>query len=166
VRIVLDTNVLIAAFIARGVCHELLEHCTLHHSLVTSEFILAELKEKLTEKFRFPTERAGEVDALLPSRMELVVPTSLDSPVCRDSDDDNILATAAAGNCECIITGDKDLLVLLSSSSLAASSLSALPSFQTTKAKSQLNTKRLLTFDDQSCRRALTGSIRAARAAG
>lgn len=111
-RVVLDTNVLIAAFIARGACHELLEHCALHHSLVTSEFILAELKEKLTEKFKFPTERADEVDALLRSRMEIVEPTSLDSPVCRDPDDDNILATAAAGNCECIITGDKDMLVL------------------------------------------------------
>lgn len=111
-RIVLDTNVLIAAFIARGACHDLLEHCILRHSLATSEFILAELKEKLIEKFGFTAKRAAEVDALLRSRMELVVPTGLASSVCRDPDDDNILAAAAAGNCECIVTGDKDLLVL------------------------------------------------------
>ena len=39
-KIVLDTNVLIAAFIARGVCSDLLEHCARQHTLVTSEFIL------------------------------------------------------------------------------------------------------------------------------
>ncbi len=44
--------------------------------------------------------------------MEVVTPVSLSSPVCRDPDDDHILATAVAGNCECIISGDKDLLVL------------------------------------------------------
>ena len=111
-RIVLDTNVLIAAFIARGVCHQLLEHCVNHHELVTSEFILAELREKLVDKFNYTSEVTDDVIALLRSRMEVVVPEVLDAPVCRDPDDDNILATAVAGNGQCIITGDKDLLVL------------------------------------------------------
>ena len=38
--------------------------------------------------------------------------SDLDSPVSRDSDDDNIIATAIAGSCRCIVTGDKDLLDL------------------------------------------------------
>ena len=111
-RIVLDTNVLIAAFIARGVCHQLLEHCVSHHELVTSEFILAELREKLVDKFNYTSEVTDDVIALLRSRMEVVVPEALGAPVCRDPDDDNILATAVSGNGQCIITGDKDLLVL------------------------------------------------------
>ena len=111
-RIVLDTNVLIAGFIARGVCHQLLEHCISHHDLVISEFILNEVREKLVGKFKYTSEVAGEVINLLRSRMEFATPASLDKPVCRDADDDNILATAVAGNCECIITGDKDLLML------------------------------------------------------
>lgn len=32
--------------------------------------------------------------------------------VCRDADDDHVLATARTGECACIVTGDKDLLVL------------------------------------------------------
>lgn len=44
--------------------------------------------------------------------MEVVKPSRLASPVCRDEDDDNILALAVTGNCALIITGDKDLLVL------------------------------------------------------
>jgi putative PIN family toxin of toxin-antitoxin system len=133
VRIVLDTNVLIAAFIARGVCHELLEHCVLHHSLATSEFILAELREKLIEKFEFTSERAAEVDRLLRSRMEIVVPTSLASPVCRDPDDDYILATAGAASCDCIITGDKDLLVLKQFGNIAIVSPAQFPSYEETQ---------------------------------
>ncbi len=111
-RIVLDTNVLIAAFIARGACHQLLEHCIRNHDLVTSQFILDEIREKLVEKFKYTSETADEVVRLLRSQMEVVSPTPLETPVCRDADDDNILATAVAGNGECLVTGDKDLLVL------------------------------------------------------
>jgi putative PIN family toxin of toxin-antitoxin system len=112
VRIVLDTNVLIAAFIARGVCHQLLEYCISNHDLAISEFILDEVREKLVVKFKYTSEVADETVKLLRSQMELVSPIPLDRPVCRDADDDNILVAAVAGNCECIITGDKDLLVL------------------------------------------------------
>ncbi len=77
-----------------------------------SEFILNEVREKLVGKFKYTSEVANEAIRLLRSRMELVIPAPLDKPVCRDADDDNILATAMAGDCECIITGDKDLLVL------------------------------------------------------
>ena len=111
-RIVLDTNVLIAAFIARGVCHQLLEHCIRNHDLVTSQFILTEVRETLSEKFKYMSETADEVVNLLRSQMAVVRLTPLGAPVCRDTDDDNILATAVSGNCECLLTGDKDLLVL------------------------------------------------------
>jgi uncharacterized protein len=112
VKIVFDTNVLIAAFIARGVCHKLLEHCILYHTIISSEFILDEVSENLTEKFKFSAARVNEVESLLRSRLEIVKPGKLELPICRDSDDDNILAVALAGNCDCIITGDKDLIVL------------------------------------------------------
>jgi putative PIN family toxin of toxin-antitoxin system len=112
VRIVLDTNVLIAAFIARGVCHDVLEYCARRHTLVTSDFVLEEFTRKLVGKFKCTSEVTDEVAILLRSRMEIVTPTGLDTPVCRDKDDDNILAIALTANCDLIITGDKDLLVL------------------------------------------------------
>ena len=46
-RLVFDTNVLVAAVVASGVCRDLVEYCTEHHQLVTSSFILRELREKL-----------------------------------------------------------------------------------------------------------------------
>jgi len=112
VRVLLDTNVLIAAFIARGVCHELLEHCVEHHTLVTSEFILSEFRTKLTSKFKYSVEDAAAAAQLLQSRMEISKPAGLLARVCRDADDDHVLAAALTGNCACIVTGDKDLLVL------------------------------------------------------
>jgi len=112
VKIVLDTNVLIAALIARGVCHELLEHCVVQHVLFTSEFILEETQEKLIEKFGYSAELAAEAVSVLRLRMTVVTPSRLESQICRDPDDDNILAAAVSADCDCIITGDKDLLVL------------------------------------------------------
>lgn len=44
--------------------------------------------------------------------MKVVTASKLESPACRDADDDNILAAALSGQCDCIITGDKDLLVM------------------------------------------------------
>ena len=111
-RIVVDTNVLISAFIGRGTSHKVLEHCVRIHDVVTSQFILDELREKLTGKFKYTAETADEAIELLKSRAQIVEPETLSSPVCRDADDDNVLATAVAGQCEIIITGDKDLLVL------------------------------------------------------
>ena len=111
-KIVLDTNVLIAALIARGFSHQLLEHCALRHTLFTSDFILDETQEKLIAKFDYPSELATEAVSVLRSRMTVVSASKLENSVCRDPDDDNILAVAISGECDCIITGDKDLLVL------------------------------------------------------
>ena len=111
-RLVIDTNVLIAAFISHGVCNELLEHCVVNHDVVLSKFICDELKDKLTNKFTFTTREATAVVRLLKSRCSIVRTQSLPSPLSRDPDDDNIIATAMSGTCDCIITGDKDLLDL------------------------------------------------------
>jgi uncharacterized protein len=42
----------------------------------------------------------------------IVKPEPLTKRVCRDKDDDELLATALAGEVEIILTGDKDLPVL------------------------------------------------------
>lgn len=111
-RVLLDTNVLIAAFVARGRCADLLEHCAEAHELVTSEDLLEEYLEKLVRKFRLSQDAAAARVSLIRSIAALVHPSPLPHPVCRDPDDDLVLATAVAGRCDCIITGDNDLLVV------------------------------------------------------
>jgi putative PIN family toxin of toxin-antitoxin system len=112
VRVLLDTNVLIAAFLTRGTCSELLEHCALHHDLISSRPILEEFHRSLVEKLKFPLGLAIEASKLVASRMEAVRPAPLGKPVCRDPDDDLVLATVLSGKCHCLVTGDRDLLSL------------------------------------------------------
>lgn len=111
-KIVFDTNILIAAFITHGTCAELLEHCAVVHEVILSRFILNELQDKLVHKFGFTSREADDVVRLLSTRCAILTPVELAEPICRDRDDDKIPGTALAGNCECIVTGDKDLLDL------------------------------------------------------
>ncbi len=111
-KLLLDTNVLVAALVARGACSDLLEHCVRQHVVVSSQSLLNELREVLERKFR---QRAVDVRSsvrLFAETFTLVTPDPLDPPTCRDRDDDVVLATALAGECAAIITGDRDLLIL------------------------------------------------------
>ena len=108
-KLVLDTNVIVAAFTAHGVCNELLEHCALHHEIILSETILEEFQQVLTRKFGFGKTEAHEAGQLLRSKAVLVKPAALGAAVSRDRNDDFVIGTAVAGQCSCIISGDKDL---------------------------------------------------------
>jgi putative PIN family toxin of toxin-antitoxin system len=112
VRVTLDTNVLIAAFIAKGTCHEVLEDIVRHHELALSEYILDELTAKLTTKFGFSRKEAREAKALLLERAELVEPVPVEAPEGVDEDDRPILGTAASARSHCLVTGDGALLAL------------------------------------------------------
>jgi putative PIN family toxin of toxin-antitoxin system len=115
VRIVLDTNVLVAAYIARsGGCAALYEHILTAHTYISSEPLLAEFRDKLVKipALNYPRALANIAVDVVRQRVDLVPATPLAKPVCRDPDDDLVLATALNGRCACIVTMDDDLLVL------------------------------------------------------
>jgi putative PIN family toxin of toxin-antitoxin system len=112
VRIVFDTNVLFAAFVAHGVCAGLYEECLLGGQIVVSQVILEELRDKLHTKAGLSRAEANEVVAAVAADADVVAVPRLSKPICRDPDDDWILATALAANVDALVTGDKDLLVL------------------------------------------------------
>jgi putative PIN family toxin of toxin-antitoxin system len=112
VKLLLDTNVLIAALVARGVCSDLLEHCVRHHVLISSRPLLDELRDVLTRKFRQRSRDVRAAIRLFEQTFTLVAPDALEPPTCRDRDDDMVLATALAGESAAIVSGDQDLLVL------------------------------------------------------
>ena len=111
-RLVLDTNVLIAAFVSRGHCFDLLEHVARAHELYTSDYILAEFRVELAGKFRVPEPMIDSAISVQRSRSTVVEPALLEAPVCRDPDDDPVLGTAIAADANALITGDQDLLEL------------------------------------------------------
>jgi putative PIN family toxin of toxin-antitoxin system len=112
VRIVFDTNVLFAAFLAHGVCAGLYEECLLCGRIVVSRFILEELQENLLAKAKLSQSEADEVLAAVRADAEMVEAPPLATRVFRDADDDWILATALAAKAYALVIGDKDLLLL------------------------------------------------------
>lgn len=111
-RVVLDTNVVIAAFIARGACTDVFERVVNEHELILSPFILEEFERVMTRKLGLDGDRVTRAVTLL-RRMGCVVdPAPLDSPVSRDPDDDQILALAREHDVRILVTGDDDLLTI------------------------------------------------------
>ncbi len=112
-RIVTDTNVLISAEIsAQGASGQLLDRVLDVHDVVLSNAILDELTDVLSAKFGYGNLRISEVVSHILADAEIVEPVAFDRQICRDPDDDAILGTAVAGNADCIVTGDSDLLIL------------------------------------------------------
>jgi uncharacterized protein len=112
VRVVLDTNVLLAAFGTRGLCDALFTVCLEGHEVVASEHILGELRQHLTRAFRVPARRADEIVAFVREHSEIVPPARVVASACRDPNDLPVLGTAVAGRADVLVTGDRDLLDL------------------------------------------------------
>lgn len=110
-KLVFDTNVVVAGLVAEGLCHELVETHLPAHDVVLSRVLWDELVEKLRDKFGLDADELPLLD-LYRRHATWVDPPPLAVPVCRDPDDDWVLATAVAGDAETIVTGDEDLLVL------------------------------------------------------
>lgn len=112
-RVVIDSNVVVAAFATQGFCHSLFELCLKEHALLVSENLLAEIQERLLHRICVPASTVKEIISLLRANGHSVEPEPLPSSVtCRDPDDLKILALAISGQAQCLVTGDADLLVL------------------------------------------------------
>lgn len=117
-RIIIDTNVLLSGLFWFGAPHQLLKHARNGDiELIISHTMLEELIDTLQKpKFLSIIQRNElSIDSIineLQILIETVIATPLPQPVCRDQDDDIVLACALAADSRLIVTGDKDLLVL------------------------------------------------------
>ena len=111
-KVFIDTNVLVAAYISHGACFELYEHCLDTHTVYSSEQVRRELEDTLTKKLRFSAAKAATACKHHRENSILTRPIQQPHGWSRDPDDDNIIAAAIQIPVDCIVTGDKDLLVL------------------------------------------------------
>lgn len=126
--ILIDTNILISAVILKrdSAPNKLL---TLwkqdRYNLVMSEELIMEIeavlkREKIYKKYHISQQETQELITELRFSTIFIVPLSLALlPVhSRDIKDDKLLTCAIAGECDYLITGDQDLLVLNGNQSL------------------------------------------------
>lgn len=114
IKIILDTNVFISAFVFKGIAWQVYKYCVETNDIVVSEWLLNETFEKLITKFEFPLAIANELLNTLLHTTILLKPDNELPTICRDKDDNNVLQLAVFSDADYIITGDKDLLVLMS----------------------------------------------------
>lgn len=115
-RVLFDTNVLVAAFLTEGLCWKLLIRANRKEfSLFTCPYILTELKKTLSSKFDFSMPEVRKVASLIKEIAEVVEYEKQGikvEGVCRDEKDDAVLASALASKADYLVTGDMDLLTL------------------------------------------------------
>jgi len=119
-RIVSDSTVLVSAFLApQGAAAAVLAHVQAGRvPLVVSDTILAETARVLRtyphirQRYHYPDTAVQEFCDGLTQVGELMTDFPPLSGVCRDPDDDMVLACARAAAVQYLVTRDKDLLVL------------------------------------------------------
>ena len=111
-EIIFDTYVLLSSLLFPGFSTKVYDFCTVSYNVMSSDWLMEELSEKLTGKFKLTDDQAEEYLDLLKERMAIVHPFSEIPDICRDADDNHVLQLADYIQANCIITGDKDLLVL------------------------------------------------------
>jgi putative PIN family toxin of toxin-antitoxin system len=109
-KVFTDTNVLVSAFTARGLCAELFEIILADHTLMTGDFVLNELHRVLIEKLNVPEDKVNDTLQLLRKYYVEPVPDKPSEVKVRDTDDRWVLASAIRAEADILVTGDKDLL--------------------------------------------------------
>ena len=111
-RAVLDTNVVMSAIFFGGVPFKIMRAAFAKKvQLVATRAVLAEYREvagRLHE--RYPSVNYRRPLAIIESKLTMVCPAALSAPICRDPDDDAIVACAIGGKAKIICSGDDDLL--------------------------------------------------------
>jgi uncharacterized protein len=109
-KIFADTNVLVSAFTARGLCADLLEVILADHHLMTGEYVLSELERVLSTKLNVPEQKVLATVQFLRKHHIEPIPGSTSEYKIKDEDDRWVLESAIRAKADFLVTGDRDLL--------------------------------------------------------
>ena len=109
-RIFLDTNVLVSAFAARGLCADVFQAVLADHQLVVGETVLGELRRNLGRTLRMAPSLVEEAETFLRREADVVRDAPRIVLAVRDPSDRLVVAEAIAGGATVLVTGDRDLL--------------------------------------------------------
>lgn len=111
-KVVLDTNIVVSALVYGGK-PEQVYNLVLNKQIfaITSSILLAELTETLIKKFNFDLDRIKQLEKITKRNFQTIHPKKT-IKLLPDQDDNCVLEAAIEGNCDYIVTGDKELLKL------------------------------------------------------
>jgi putative PIN family toxin of toxin-antitoxin system len=111
-RVILDTNVIIAAFATRGLCSALFELCLDRFDLVLSQAILQETDAHLQSKIKLPPAQCKAILSFLRDQAVIAEIDVIPPSACQDPKDLHLLGLAQRTAADDLVTGDRDLLTL------------------------------------------------------
>ncbi len=109
-KICLDSHVLVSAFATRGLASDVLRVVLAEHELLVPVVVLDEVERVLQATFQLPPAALSLAKQVLESQTLIPRPPAVLPLTIRDPDDAWVLASAAAGAADLLITGDTDLL--------------------------------------------------------
>lgn len=112
-RVFLDTNVLVSAFLARGLCADLFRLVLIEHTLVTSEVVLTELQDVLSRKDRLPAPQIAAIQAFLRDQPVGPRPAQTLQLGLVDPDDEWVVASAVLVDADLFVTGNQGVLACI-----------------------------------------------------
>ena len=111
-KILFDTNVLVAAFLRGGSSYDVIEQAIHEHEIYYTTFIIAEFRRVFKDKFHYPASIINEFVIFIKKFFIKGITADVIENICRDREDDQVLADGVINGVNVIITGDKDLLDL------------------------------------------------------
>ena len=111
-NLIFDTNVLVAAFSTHGICNSLFEYTLENCTIILSDYILDELNNILTNKFKLPQKSSNDIKLFLTESCVISDYKIFNDQVSRDKDNDPVLGIIDKNHIDYLVSGDKDLLVL------------------------------------------------------
>ena len=108
-----DTHVLVGAFLARGLCADLLRLMLTEHTLVSSEVVVSELREVLSRKGKLPIAQIDAIETFLRDQPIAPRPEQTLELGLIDEDDEWVVASAVLIDADLFVTGDQGVLACI-----------------------------------------------------
>ena len=111
-KLLFDTNVLISGFVSRGYSFDVIKDSIYKYEIYYTNYLLKEIQNVLSTKFSL-SDSAIHFAGSVVKKYFIKGKTSCSvEKICRDPNDNQVLADAVINKIDVIITGDKDLLEL------------------------------------------------------
>ena len=110
-KLLFDTNVIISGSVTRGSSFDVIKDAIYRHDVYYTDSLLKEIQESLN---KLPLSNSIKHFTIFIIKKYFIKgePSVTAEEICRDPDDNKILADALTNEIEILITGDKDLLIL------------------------------------------------------